>query len=197
MLKNRVLKTAILSLSVNSVYGVYNIVLGSIERSWWLFTTGVYYIMLSVLRFVIVITRKRIVSLSKFTGIMLIFISFLLSGTVVLAVLGNRGHKFDIITMITIATYAFTKITLSTIKLIKSRHSKSKKVIALRNVSFATAFVSTFSMQRSMLVTFEGMTQGEIVIMNTATGACVVLIVFLLGLNLVKKKKLIFKSLDK
>ena len=197
MLKNRVLKTAIFSLSVNSVYGVYNIVLGSIERSWWLFTTGVYYLMLSVLRFVIVITRKRIVALSKFTGSMLIFISFLLSGTVVLAVLGNRGHKFDIITMITIATYAFTKITLSTIKLIKSRHSKSKKVIALRNVSFATAFVSIFSMQRSMLVTFEGMTQGEIVIMNTATGACVVIIVFLLGVNLVKKKKLMFKNMDK
>lgn len=197
MLKNRVLKTAILSLSVNSVYGVYNIVLGSIERSWWLFTTGVYYLMLSALRFVIVITRKRIVSLSKFTGIMLIFISFLLSGTVVLAVLGNRGHKFDIITMITIATYAFTKITLSTIKLIKSRHSKSKKVIALRNVSFATAFVSIFSMQRSMLVTFEGMTQGEVMIMNAATGACVVIIVFLLGVNLVKKKKLMFKNMDK
>ena len=197
MLKNKVLKTAIFSLSVNSVYGAYNIILGLIERSWWLLTTGVYYLMLSVLRFVIVITRKRIVALSKFTGSMLIVISFLLSGTVVLAVIGNRGHKFDIITMITIATYAFTKITLSTIKLIKSRHSKSKKVVALRNVSFATAFVSIFSMQRSMLVTFEGMTQGEIVIMNTATGACVVLIVFLLGLNLVKKKKLIFKSLDK
>ena len=197
MLKNKVLKTAIFSMALNSLYGAYNIILGLIERSWWLFTTGVYYLMLSVLRFVIVITRKRIDALSKFTGGMLILLSFLLSGTVALAALGNRGHKFDIITMITIATYAFTKITLSTIKLIKSRHSKSKKVVALRNVSFATAFVSIFSMQRSMLVTFEGMTQGEIVIMNTATGACVVLIVFLLGLNLVKKKKLIFKSLDK
>jgi len=48
-----------------------------------------------------------------------------------------------------------------------------------------------------MLVSFEGMTQDGILIMNALTGAGVCIIVFLLGLNLVKKKKFLFKTLDK
>ena len=60
-------------------------------------------------------------------------------------------------------------------------------MITLRNISFAAAFVSIFSLQRSMLVSFAGMTEMEIRIMNVATGSAVCIIVFLLGLNLVKK----------
>jgi hypothetical protein len=39
-----------------------------------------------------------------------------------------------------------------------------------------------------MLVSFEGMSNTEIQIMNLATGSAVCIIVFLLGLNLVKSK---------
>ena len=67
--------------------------------------------------------------------------------------------------------------------------------MALRNISFATALVSIFSLQRSMLVTFEGMTDSQIVLMNALTGTGVCILVFLLGLNLVRKKKLFFKVL--
>ena len=128
---------------------------------------------------------------------MLISLSLPLVVTVFLSVIGDRGHKFHIIAMIAIATYAFTKITLATINLIKSRHSASGQMIALRNISFADAFVSIFSLQRSMLVTFEGMTNAEITIMNACTGSGVCIIVFLLGLNLVTNKNLLFKSLNK
>ena len=93
------------------------------------------------------------------------------------------------IVMLAIAVYAFTKITLATIKWIKARKSKSVKLITLRNISFADAFVSIFSLQRSMLVSFEGMSEIEIRIMNVATGSAVCIIVFLLGLNLVQQKR--------
>ena len=74
--------------------------------------------------------------------------------------------------------------------------SCSKGQITLRNISFADAFVSIFALQRSMIVSFEGMTETEIVIMNTTLGYAVCVIVFLLGLNLVKNKKVLFKSID-
>ena len=87
------------------------------------------------------------------------------------------------------ATYAFTKITLATIKLVKARRSTSATLITLRNISFADAFVSIFALQRSMLVSFEGMSETEIVIMNASLGSAVCAIVFLLGLNLVRKQE--------
>ena len=107
-----------------------------------------------------------------------------LVGTVILSVVRDRGHKLHMIIMIAMAAYAFTRITLAIINLAKSRKSPSTKLITLRNISFASACVSIFALQRSMLVSFEGMTETEIRIMNAATGSAVCILVVLLGLSL-------------
>lgn len=44
-------------------------------------------------------------------------------------------------------------------------------------------------MQKSMLVSFEGMTINKISLMNTLTGAGIVIIVIALGVLLIKKSK--------
>ncbi len=44
-------------------------------------------------------------------------------------------------------------------------------------------------MQKSMLVSFEGMTNNDIHLMNTLTGIGVVIIVIVLGVLLIKKSK--------
>ena len=194
---DKTLKTALVSLLFNVAYSAYYIAFGAITKSWWLLTVGVYYCILSTVRFVVILVKKNEHILARFTGWMLMAVSVTLVGTVVLSLVRDRGQKFHMIVMIAIAAYAFTKITLATIKLIKSRRSHSEKTVILRNISFADAFVSIFSLQRSMLVSFEGMTEAEIRLMNTLTGTGVCIIVFLLGLNLVKKKKVLFKTLDK
>ena len=185
---NRTLKTAVASLIFNLAYGIYHIVTGVITHSWWMLIVGVYYCVLSFLRSILVGVRRNQHVLFRFTGWMLIVLSIPLIGTVILSVVGDVGHRFHMIVMIAFAAYAFTKMTLATVKLIKSRHSTSPQIIALRNVSFAHAFVSVFSLQRSMLVSFEGMTQSEIRVMNGLLGFAVCVILFLLGLNLLKRK---------
>ena len=115
-------------------------------------------------------------------------LSLPLISSVILSVIRDRGHQFHMIVMITIATYAFTKLTLATINLIQSLRIKSGRIVALRNISFADGFVSIFALQRSMLVSFEGMTEAEILIMNAVTGSAVCVIVFLLGFKLVRNK---------
>lgn len=193
---DKTLKIAIVSLIFNIAYSAYYVVFGALANSWWLLTVGVYYCILSALRFVAIEARKNQHTLTKFTGWMLITMSIPLIGTVVLSAVKDRGHKFHMIVMIAIATYAFPKITVATVNLIRSRHSSSEKMVTLRNISFADAFVSIFSLQRSMLVSFEGMSEGEILIMNIVTGTGVCIIVFLLGLNLVRKRKILFGILD-
>lgn len=91
--------------------------------------------------------------------------------------------------MITIALYAFTKVTLGIINLVKSRKYSSPIFKTLRNIAFADALVSLFSLQRSMLVTFEGTSLDDIKFLNVFTGSAVCLTVFILGINLIKGRK--------
>ena len=189
MRMDRTRKLALVSLLFNMVYSAYHIIFGITTYSWWLFTIGIYYAILSIVRFVVLRHKGKKHFVIRFTGIMLMVLSLSLVGTVILAFVKDRGSEFPLIVMLAIAVYAFTKITLATIKWIKARKSKSVKLITLRNISFADAFVSIFSLQRSMLVSFEGMSEIEIRIMNVATGSAVCIIVFLLGLNLVQQKR--------
>ena len=193
---NRTLNLALASLTFNIAFAIYHLLLGLVTSSWWLLTLGSYYLVLSIVRFVVLRSKSKECFIAKFTGWMLILLSIPLVGTVILSVVRDRGHELHMIVMIAMAAYAFTKITLATIKLIKSRRSTSATLITLRNISFADAFVSIFALQRSMLVSFEGMTEAEIVIMNAALGSAVCVIVFLLGINLLRSKKALFKSLD-
>ncbi len=192
---NRTLKIAICSLTFNIAFSLYYIIFGIVSGSWWLLTLGSYYLILSIVRYAVLRSKDDKRLITKFTGRMLMLLSLPLVGTVILSVVDDRGHTFHMIIMIAIATYAFTKITLATVNFIRSRHCTSATIITLRNISFADAFVSIFALQRSMLVSFEGMSENEIKIMNAALGAAVCVIVFLLGLNLTLKEKALFKDI--
>lgn len=185
---DRTLKIALISLVFNMVYSAYHVIFGVVTHSWWLFTIGVYYVILSIVRFAVLRSKAREQAVIRFTGIMLIVLSLILVGTVILAFVKDRGTVFHLIVMLAIAVYAFAKIILATVNWIKARKSTSAKLIMLRNISFADAFVSIFSLQRSMLVSFDGMSEIEIQIMNVALGSAVCIIVFSLGLNLVRNK---------
>ena len=186
---DRTLKLTIASLVFNAAFSIYYLILGFITSSWWLLTLGSYYLILSLVRFVVLRSKDKEQLVTQFTGWMLIVLSLPLVGTVILSVMRDRGYKYHMIVMLAIATYTFIKITLATINYVKSRHSSSAMLITLRNISFADAFVSIFAMQRSMLVSFDGMTGAEIVIMNGALGSAVCVICFALGLLLLLRTK--------
>ena len=186
---NNPLKFSLLSLLFNAGFCAYHIVFGVITHSWWLFTVGVYYGLLSVVRFVVLQLKNNNSFIMRFTGVILMILSLPLVGTVILAVVRDRGIVMHEIVMIAMAVYSFTKITLAIINLVKARKSTSAKIVTLRNISLSDACVSIFALQRSMLVSFGDMPETDIQIFNAVIGAAVCVIVFLLGLNLVKNKK--------
>ena len=186
---DRTLKFALASLVFNMAFATYHLVMGLATSSWWLLTLGSYYLILSIVRFVVLRSQSGERFIAKFTGWMLILLSIPLVGTVILSVVRDRGHERHMIVMIAMAAYAFAKMTLATINLVKVRRSASATLVTLRNVSFSDAFVSIFALQRSMLVSFEGMTESEIVMMNAALGSAVCILVFLLGVNLICHQK--------
>lgn len=116
---------------------------------------------------------------------MIVVLSFCLIGINTPSVIEDRGTAYHEIIMIAIAADTFTKITIAVIDQIKARHVLSPIVITLRNISFTDAFVSIFTLQRSMLVSFPGMESEEIRLFNILTGTAVWLLVLLLGFNLI------------
>ena len=186
---------AVGSLLFNLAYGIYHGALGLWSRSWWLITLGVYYILLSVTRFGVLLVGRKVrqkpsdgVFACRFTGALFLALSVVLAGMVILSTVKDRGVVFHEIVMITMALYTFTKITLAIISLVKARRNQPVTTVTLRHISFADALVSVLSLQRSMLVSFPGMTEPDVRLFNALTGAAVCVAVFLLGLHLIQRE---------
>lgn len=182
---------SVISLLINLAYALWNVWLGREEQSWWFVTIGAYYITLTLMRSVVLFFWKADSKydrfLIKFTGISLIATSLPLLGVAIIASVRDVGNRFHEIIMISIALYSFSKITLAIISLVKAKKHSSCAELSLRHISFADAVVSIASLQRSMLVSFGDMTIAEIRIFNAATSSAAAVLVFLLGIWLIKR----------
>ena len=191
----KVAKNPYISLIVNVAYAVGNCTIGFITHSWWFITVGAYYTVLATTRFSVFRVKRKAngdsdieLFAKRITGILLLVLSFCLTGVNTLSAVMEKGTKFHEIVMIAIATYTFAKITIAIIGLVKSKRQASPITITLRNISFADAVVSLYTLQRSMLVSFPGMEPSEILVFNILTGTAAWIVVLILGINLIGGK---------
>lgn len=183
------------SLTLNLIYALANLLLG-LKGSWWLITLAAYYTILTFMRFSAVIyeiqnkkSPKSEAALKNAIGITLLVLSVVLAGTTILSVHESTGKLYHEIAMLAVATYSFTKITFAIVNLCKIGKEKSAALTVIRYISFADAAASIYSLQRSMLVTYKSMSDSDILIFNGATGAAVAVLVFTLGILLIKNRR--------
>ncbi len=191
----KIAKNPYISLIINIAYAVGNCTIGFITHSWWFITVGAYYTVLATTRFSVLRVKRKANGNSdmelfakRITGILLLVLSFCLTGVNTLSAIMEKGTKFHEIVMIAIATYTFAKITVAIIGLVKSKRQTSPITATLRNISFADAVVSIYTLQRSMLVSFPGMEPAEILVFNILTGTAAWIVVLILGINLIGGK---------
>ena len=186
----QIAKNPYTSLAINFVYALGNCTVGFLSHSWWFITVGAYYAVLAMTRFsVLRVRRDTEVFARRITGILLVALSVCIVGVNILSALKERGTAFHEIIMITIATYTFAKITVAIIGMVRSGRAASPVLMTLRNIALADACVSVYTMQRSMLQSFPGLTPAEIQIFNILTGTAVWLVVLFLGINLIGGKR--------
>lgn len=192
----QIVKNPCTSLAVNFVYALGNCAVGFLSHSWWFITVGAYYAVLAMARFSVLQVKRKArgehdteLFARRITGILLVALSACIVGVNILSALKDRGTAFHEIIMIAIATYTFTKITIAIIGMVRSKHTASPVLKTLRNIALADACVSIYTMQRSMLQSFPGLTPTEIQIFNILTGTAVWLIVLSLGINLIGGKR--------
>lgn len=191
---NRRINTAGIGFCTNALYGIYTGVLGIIGHSWWFVALAAYYIVLAAARFAVMLSLKNPQDesdrfVTRFIGAMCIFLAVTMAGTTFLAFQNDRGVHHHEIIMISMAVYAFAKITLAIIGIARDSKNERPAKKCLRNLSLVDAAVSVFALQRSMLVSFEGMSAANIQLMNALTGTAVYLLIALLGINLIGGKK--------
>lgn len=190
--ERRALFTASAGFGLNLLYALYNGALGLMNYSIWFAAMCAYYAILATMRFSAVLYgRKRDrgggLFAARLFGALFIVLSVVLAGVVRLSLTRDTAVRHGIIVMITIATYTFTKITAAVIRALRARRNPSGLCAAIRSVGYAEGAASVFTLQKSMLVSFEGMTGAEIYTMNLLTGSAVWLFVFILGIYMMKK----------
>ncbi len=185
---------AVIGFVCNVIYSVYNVILGINMGSVWFFAMFGYYFLLGLMRFIAVSSELYLKDSKKYliersVGAFLIALGVLLSVITYISLKQRIATKFETITMITIAAFTFAKITIAIIKAVNDRKEKSAVIKAVNGISYAEVAVSLFTMQRSMLVSFEGMSNADALILNAFTGAGVFIFILMLGIFMIIKNK--------
>ena len=181
---------AALSTTLNIGYAVGNLLLGIREPSRYLLALGTYYFLLCVMRLTVLLPKKPPTARTqKWVGALLMTCALPLGVTAILCAFREVGTKFHMIVMIAMAAYAFSKITMAIVGICRSKKRRTHAEHILKSISLADAAVSIAALQRSMRVSFEGMTDMEIKFFNVATGSGVCLFVFWVGWQLIHIEK--------
>lgn len=189
----RIVTGAAATLTVNLLYGAGHVVLGILEGSVWLLVMAAYYILLGVMRFGAVLTERRHASerfVMRLCGGMLMALALVMGGATAISLAESNAVPHGIVIMLTIAIYTFWKMTMAIVHTVQAHQSGTPLTRTIRNITLASALASLLTMQRSMLVSFDGdMTAEAALILNICTGSAVCILVFLLGLNMLFDEK--------
>lgn len=182
----------ITALTINLLYSAFKLVTGIYYSSLWIGAIAVYYILLSVMRFVLLrhMDKKQDAGMIaeyrsyRVTAILMMLINLTLSGIVLNMIVKNESAQYSDIYVITSATYTFYTLTVSIVDLVKYRKYKSPVMSASKAIRFAAAVVSLLSLEASMLVQF-GDDEAFRRLMLALTGAAVCVIVLSMSVYMI------------
>lgn len=197
--RSRVLFAAAVSLVIDLSCAVYHGALGLVGRSWWFISVCAYYTILAMTRFSAVLCERSGGSAPSLdseyfvmavSGVLILLMGVALAGVNYISLKENNAVKYGEIAMIAIAAYTFTKISMAISRAV--RHSRSRAnsrgaaplLAVVRRIGYADVAVAVLTLQRSMLVSFDGMEEWEAYAFNAITGLAVYLFVSALGVSM-------------
>ena len=151
------------SLAWNTLYGLFQIWLGVVHRTFWFGSLGVYYICLAVMRYFLVSHTRRYApgermrsELIKYRACGWIFLvmNLALSLIVFFMLYWDRTFAHHMITAIAMAAYTFTTFTTAIVSMVRYKRYNSPVFSAAKAISFAAACVSMLTLTSTMLTTF-------------------------------------------
>lgn len=181
-----------LSLAVNLIYAVFQLVSAILYSSLWCGAIAVYYMVICLARFLL-LRHFRLsdedprgeLKAFRFCGALLFTLNIGAVGIIVQIMLGRQGAQYPGHMIYGMAAYAFYRITVSIISVVQQRRLQSPALAASKALNFATALMAIFSLQTAMLAEFGESAFWES-IMSVATGGAVCLIILCMAIFMIR-----------
>ena len=168
-------------------YALFKLILGAYERSLWITSFGVYYLMVSIIRYNII--RKRNVSSHDFrkTGWLFLILNLCVSILIILVLYLNVRVEYPSFTIYIIAAWAFLSMFMSLRDIILDVDGGDLLFVRMRNIRFSVSLVSLFSLQCAVFSRIDHPSGFEFM-MNSILGFAIVLLIFALALSMLCRK---------
>ncbi len=172
------------SIVINALYIILKLFLGLTYRAYWFVALAVYYVLLVAMRLALVARRgKEALTVRqewrryRVCGIVLLVLNQALMGIVIYMVRDARGFRYPGTLIYAMAAYSFYAVILSIVQMVKYRRHGSPLLSAAKAINFVAALVSILALETAMLAQFGGDDEAFRVIMTSATGGGVCVIV--------------------
>ena len=176
----------LVSLIFNCIYALFNFALGIFNSSFWFVTMGVFYLVLSVLRYGCSMTSRQRAGdenfIVRFIGVMLLIMCAALLVAVILTENANIVSESRKAVSLAVAIYTGAKIVMAVFRLIKAKGHPDYIKMSMLGISFADAVSSLLTARRLFLVgrpSFKGI--------NTVTEIFVLTVIFIYAVYMLKR----------
>ena len=181
-----------IGLAITLLFALFKGVTGIINKSAWLFSFGVYYLFLGIIRFIIMLgvqkrnnsglnyRERKLYEYNKYRlcGCLVMALNVAMSGMAIQMIWQNKANNYSQTAVIITAAYTFYCFISSIANVISFRRRDNAILSAAKDLNMIGAMMSMFSLQTSMLHVFGGSDKDSYrKIMNTVTGISVLTIV--------------------
>lgn len=190
------------SLTINVCYAVFKLITGIVFSSFWWGAMAVYYILLSLMRFLLLqymhLHTKKDLQMEyrsfQLSGILCLILNLLLTWIIYLMIRDSRSPAYPDGIILIVAMYTFYNITVSIVEIVRYRKYKSPVLSASKAIRFAAALVSMLNLEAAMLSVYgNGMENFKTLTVWTGAGVCatvLVMSVYMIVRPIVEIKKL-------
>ncbi len=196
--------TLYINLAVNSVFAVFEAVCGLLLRSPWMGNLAFYYIVLSLLRFLILRSYRKNSSyrrkwrLYRLCGLVMLTLTAALAGMHILTSRQVHAIVYFGYMIYAVALYTFYAVFCAVRNVIVYRKMDDPILSAAKAINLAVAAVSVYSLQSAMVTAFgkPGEEQFRIV-MGNCTAAGVFLIIIAISVVMVWRADRALQKIEK
>ena len=181
-------------LFINVAYAAVKFGTGVYLNSVWFGAVGVYYMVLSVIRFLLVRGDRAQHRISepkeryrrawksfRTAAWLVLLLNVAMSGMAALMIRHNEAFVYPGVLIYASAAYTFYRVTMAVISSVRYRSAKDPILSAAKYIDMCVSLMSLYALQSAMIVTF-GSTERFRLIMNSITGTVVCAWVVLIGI---------------
>lgn len=187
------------SLLLNFIYGVFKLGVGVYYKSWWFITFAIYYLLLCFIRTALVKNidnREKEYHKLKHTGIVLLFLNFILVGIILLIIKQNQIINYNGFLIYLVAIYDFYLIISAFISVLKHRRNHNPIIAASKCINLTVAMISMLSLEVAMVYQFGNNDSNFKLITTSCMGFVICLINSTMAIYMIMKTNKYFKTIN-